>query len=228
MKILSRIAYGLCIIIGMVFCLTANPTFASATSALPESEVKLILKKIKDREMGLQTFIAKMQQTKKTQMFKDLLHSEGVIYFDHAGKLLLKMTQPSLVFIFFKGDHLYIHYPDYRKTEETYIGSNVFERYFGLGESIDEFYEQYSIEVFSGNRPDHYHLKMAPKEDRMSKRIEMIDVMIHKTDFLPDQIRILEKDGDDTSIALEFISINQPLPKGIFDIDLGDTSQFNQ
>jgi hypothetical protein len=224
----SRIKYVLPAILGMLFGLFLNPARATETPVSSEPEVKHILAKIKDREKGLQTFIAKMQQTKNTRMFKEPLYSEGEIYFNHTGQLLLKIIHPSPVFILIQNDRIYTHYPDYGKTEETYIGPHVLEKYFGLGKSTDAFYDQYSIQLLSNPSLACYHLMMRPKDDRMAKRIDAIDVTVQTSNLLPDTIHILERDGDDTSIVLEFISINQPLPKGIFDIDLGDPGPFNQ
>ncbi|MBN1847764.1 MAG: outer membrane lipoprotein carrier protein LolA [Deltaproteobacteria bacterium] len=219
----------LIIFLFITFVLCGGMANASADPApLSEAEARQILMKIKDKEKDLRTFIAQVKQVKQTQLFKEPLHSEGMIYFDHSGRLLLKMTQPSPVIVFFNNDRLYIHYPDYGKTEETYIGNHFFEKYFGVGTSIDGFYEQYMVEIFPATGGGLYQLKMLPKEERMAKKIEMIEVIFRKDDMLPEQVRILEKDGDDTTINLKFISINQPLPKDIFDMDLGDPNQYSR
>ena len=228
MKVTFQIKQRLLFLLSTALLLCPTLLFASGLTPLSEPEAKQILMKIKDKEKTLQTFIAGVKQIKKTQLFKEPLHSEGMIYFDKSGKLLLKMTQPSPVIIFFKDDRVYVHYPDYDKTEETYIGNHFFEKYLGLGKSVDEFYEQYSVEIFPTPKSGRYQLKMAPKEERMAKKIELIDVFINSSDMLPDQIRILEKDGDDTTISLKFTTINQPLPEDIFNIDLGDPNQNNR
>ena len=228
LNVFSQMKFTILVFLYIALIPCPNLTASADPPPLTDSEAKQLLIKIKDKENTLQTFIAKVKQTKKTQLFKDPLHSEGMIYFDKSGKMLLKMTQPSPVIIFFKGDRLYLHYPDYGKTEETYIGNDFFKKYIGIGTSIDTFYEQYSVEIYSITKSGHYQIRMTPKQERMAKKIEMIDVIINTNDMLPDQIRILEKDGDDTSIALEFTSINQPLPKDIFFIDLGDPSQYDR
>lgn len=188
---------------------------------LSGQETRQLLEKIKDKEKTIQTFTAKIRQTKKTQMLQAPLQSEGLIYYDHVGRLLFKMTEPSPIIILFKEGRIFIQYPDIGKIEETYIGNDFLKNYMGFQASIEHLYEQYSIAIYSNPEFNRYRLTMAPKETRMAKRIDMIEVIIRAIDLLPEQIQILEKDGDITSITLEFTSINQSLPLNIFDIDQG-------
>ncbi len=202
---------GVCLCPAIIFSWQGDP--------LSEPETRQLLEKMKDKEKTIQTFTAKIRQSKKTQMFQEPLQSEGLIYFDHAGRLLFKMTEPSPMIILFKEGRIFIQYPDIGKTEETYIGNDFLTSYMGFQASIEHLYEQYSIAIYSNPQFNRYRLTMTPKEPRMAKRIDMIEVMVKAIDLLPEQIQILEKDGDITSITLEFISINQSLPLNIFDID---------
>lgn len=200
-------------------CLCPNIVLSWQGDPLSEPETRQMLEKIKAKEKGIHTFTARIRQTKKTQMFQEPLQSEGLIYFDHAGYLLFKMTDPSPIIILFKEGRIFIQYPDIGKTEETYIGNDFLKSYLGFQTSIEHLYEHYSIEIYSNPKFNRYRLTMTPKEPGLAKRIDMIEVMLKTIDLLPEQIQILEKDGDITSITLEFTSINQPLPLNIFDID---------
>ena len=189
----------------------------------PQSESKLswVIKNIKERERNLKTFIAKFVQTKKTHLLKEPLYSEGLIYFDFTGKMLLKVTTPSPVIVLLKDNMLFIYYPDLSKTEERYIGrtNNILKKYFGIGQSIEELNKQYTIQLVSKTHPDGYHLKLIPKMKPIAKYIDTIEVVISPKHWLPELIHFKETKGDYTSLKLHFISINEPLPQGIFKVD---------
>ena len=189
----------------------------------PQSESKLswVIKNIKEKEKNLKTFIAKFVQTKKTYLLKEPLHSEGLIYFDFTGKMLLKVTTPSPVMVLLKDNMLFIYYPDLSKTEERYIGrtDNILKKYFGIGQSIEELNKQYTIHLVSKTHPDGYHLKLIPKTKPIKKYIDSIEVVVSSKHWLPNHIHFKETKGDYTSLTLHFISINEPLPQGIFQVD---------
>ena len=193
----------------------------SETESQPETELSWVMKNIKEKEKNLKTFIAKFVQTKKTHLLKEPLYSEGLIYFDFTGKILLKVTAPSPVMVLLKDNMLFIYYPDLSKTEERYIGrtDNILKKYFGIGQSIEELRKQYAIQLVSKTHSESYHLKLIPKMKPIAKYIDTIEVVISPKYWLPEHIHFKETKGDYTSLKLHFISINEPLPPGIFTID---------
>jgi len=194
---------------------------SAETDAQSESKLSWVIKNIKEKEKNLKTFIAKFVQTKKTHLLKEPLHSEGLIYFDSSGKMLLKVLSPSPLITLFKDSRLFIYYPDISKTEERYIGrtDNILKKYFGIGQSIEELNKQYTIQLVSKTHPDGYHLKLIPKMKPIAKHIDTIEVVISPKHWLPGHIHFKETKGDYTSLKLHFISINEPLPQGIFQVD---------
>lgn len=186
-----------------------------------------ILEKIKTRERSLKTFIATFSQTKKTQLLKEPLLSVGMIYFDNRGRLLFQVTSPSPVTILFKGGELITWYPDLSKSQKRYVGAGAVKKYFGLGNTVEELKKQYHIELSPQAKEGHYRLKFTPRTESMAKGIETIEVEGRRDTWLPATIHFREKGGDSTTIKLDFMSINKPLPPDIFKIDIpekkGDT-----
>jgi len=179
-----------------------------------------ILEKIKTRERSLKTFIATFSQTKKTQLLKEPLLSVGMIYFDNRGRLLFQVTSPSPVTILFKGGELITWYPDLSKVKKRYVGAGAVKKYFGLGNTVEELKKQYHIELSPESKEEHYRLRLTPRTESMAKRIEIIGVEVGRDTWLPATIHFREQGGDFTTIKLDFISINEPLPPDIFKIDI--------
>jgi outer membrane lipoprotein-sorting protein len=207
--------------LGLSLFLYHYPVFPSETDLQSESELSWVIKNIKEREKGLKTFTANFAQTKKTYLLQEPLHSEGLIYFDSAGTMLLQLTSPSPLKVLLKDNMLFIYYPDLSKAEEKYLGSdNILKKYFGIGQSIEELEKQYEIQLVSKTHSDGYHLKLIPRMKAIHRYIHSIEVVVSSKNWLPERIHFNEVKGDYTSIRLQFTSINEPLPPGIFTIDL--------
>ncbi len=211
--------YAILIFVGLSLYSFAGPVFSSETDTLPTSKLDWIMTNIKENEKNLKTFTARMVQTKKTRLLRDPLHSEGFIYFDYTGKTLLKITAPSPLIVLLKDNVLFVYYPDLSKVKETYIGNNVLRKYFGIGQSAEELSKRYVIRLMSETLSDGYHLELIPKHKTIAKHIETIEVTVNPENWLPQRICFKEKEGDWTAIRLEFISVNEPLPAGIFSIN---------
>jgi len=200
------------------------PTFASEKHPMPDSELNRVIQKIKEKEKNIKTFTAAFRQTKKTYLLHEPLHSEGLIYFDSSGKLLMKVVSPSPLVILFNNNTFVIFYPEISKAEKRYIGNaeNIIKKYIGIGQPVEALMQQYEIHLSSRKASAGYYLKMIPKEKAMAKHMDSIEVWVNPDTWLPERILFKEVKGDQTTLWLQFTSINQPLPSGIFSIALPD------
>ena len=204
-------------------CLFLYPYILSLAQTEPqlESDLNSVIKKMKDKEKDLNTFTAKFSQTKRTHLLKEPLRSEGLVYYDSASRMLLQVTSPSSLKVLLEDNMLFVYYPDLSKVEEKYLGrDNILKKYFGIGQSIEELEKQYEIQLVPKSRSDSYHLKLVPKMPEIAENIDMIQIVVSAKSWLLEQIHFKESEGDYTSIWLEFTSINEPLPPGIFTINL--------
>jgi outer membrane lipoprotein-sorting protein len=208
--------------LGLSLFLYSIPAVPSEEDLQPESELSWVIENIKEKQKGLKTFTANFVQTKKTYLLQEPLHSEGVIYFDCTGRVLLKVISPSPLIVLLKDTMLLVYYPDLSKSEERYLGrtDDILKKYFGIGQSIEELKKQYEIQLISKTHPDGYRLKLIPKMKAITRYIETIEVLVSPKHWLPERIHFKEVKGDNTSLSLQFISINEPLPSGIFAIDV--------
>jgi len=217
---------SLCLILFLYPC-AVSP---SETESQSETELSWVIKNIKEKEKNLRTFTAKFSQTKKTKLLREPLYSEGIIYFDSSGKMLLKVISPSPLITLLKDSMLLTYYPDVAKTEERYLGSTdtILKKYFGIGQSIEELRKQYAIQLVSKTHSKSYHLKLIPKMKPIKKHIDSIEVEVSPEHWLPNHIHFKESKGDYTSLTLHFISINEPLPQGIFQVDFPKDDEGNR
>ena len=220
-------------IVPISFCLILflypYPVSPSETVSHSETELSWVMENIKEKEKNLKTFTAKFVQTKKTSLLREPLHSEGIIYFDSSGKMLLKVISPSPLITLVKDSMLLTYYPDISKTEERYLGrtDTILKKYFGIGQSTEELKKQYAIQLVPKTYSKSYHLKLIPKMKPIKKYIDSIEVVVSPKNWLPKHIHFQETKGDYTSLKLHFISINEPLPQGIFHLDFPKDDEGN-
>ncbi|MEE8432295.1 MAG: outer membrane lipoprotein carrier protein LolA, partial [Candidatus Desulfatibia sp.] len=219
MKLLKPYFAKLCVVLYIFLC--PLQVFSFENNPKPDQELNRVIKNIKEKEKNLKTFTAKFRQTRKTHLLREPLYSEGMIYFDSSGKLLMKVTSPSPLLILFKKNTLLIYYPEISKAEKRYIGNteNIIKKYFGIGRTGEALKKEYEIQLSTKGESDGYYLNMLPKKTAISKHIERIEVLVNPETWLPERIFLTETKGDQSTLWLQFDSINQPLPPGIFSID---------
>lgn len=219
MKLLKQYFVKLFIVLYIFLC--PLQVFSFENNPKPDQELNRVIKNIKEKGKNLKTFTAKFRQTRKTHLLREPLYSEGMIYFDSSGKLLMKVTSPSPLLILFKKNTLLIYYPEISKAEKRYIGNtkNIIKKYFGIGQTGEALKKEFEIQLSTNQESDGYYLNMLPKKTAISKHIERIEVLVNPKTWLPEKIFLTETKGDQSTLWLQFDSINQPLPPGIFSID---------
>lgn len=219
MKLLKQYFVKLFIVLYIFLC--PLQVFSFENNPKPDQELNRVIKNIKEKGKNLKTFTAKFRQTRKTHLLREPLYSEGMIYFDSSGKLLMKVTSPSPLLILFKKNTLLIYYPEISKAEKRYIGNtkNIIKKYFGIGQTGEALKKEFEIQLSTNQESDGYYLNMLPKKTAISKHIERIEVLVNPETWLPEKIFLTETKGDQSTLWLQFDSINQPLPPGIFSID---------
>ncbi len=215
--------YGTCLLI--LIALLVIPFRGICSIASNHEESERIVQHMKEREKSLNTLTATFTQVKSTRLLKEPLRSEGIIYFQAPGTMLCKILNPTPVTLLFKNRLFLVYYPDTGKSKERYLGNNILKEFFGLGKPVEEFEKHYAITIESVGNDGTYHLKLIPKQRKIAYRIEMIEMDITPDQWLPYRIDVREKNGDLTSIRLEFTSINEPLAAEIFQVDITDNDE---
>ena len=212
--------YLFVILFSVSFCFPVYKGFCSENVPRSSLALDVVLKNIKENEARLKIFTARIMQTRESSLLRKPLRSEGMIYFDHAGKILLQFTEPSRMLILVKNNTLIVYYPDLPKVMRRYMGGGFIRKYFGIGQSVAKLCNQYSIQLLDREKSGGYHLKLVPRGSTIKRHIDSIEVRISPQNWLPEEICMEEHKGDRTVFHLKFLSINEPLPPGIFAISL--------
>ena len=214
--------YIMLLFVGLSLSCYPYSAFSYEANLQSESDLSRVIKKIKEKEKTLKTFTATFKQTKKSELLREPLHSEGLIYFDMSGRILMKVIVPSPLILLLKENRLILYDPDLSRAEKISFGKtdDIFRQYLGIGASVKALKTKFEIELVKNPPSTGYHLKMTPKNNVTAKHIMTIEVLVNPNHWLPEQIHFKEKNGNYTTIQMQFTSINEPLPSNIFEIDL--------
>ena len=214
--------YILFFFIGLGLSCCPYSAFSHEGNLQPESDLNRVIRKIKEKEKTLKTFTATFKQTKMSELLREPLRSEGLIYFDMSVGILMNVIVPSPLILLLKENRLIVYYPDLSRVEAKTFGKtdDMFRQYFGIGESAKTLKTRFEIELVEHSPSMGYHLKMTPKNNITAKHILMIEVLVNPDHWLPEQIHFKEKNGDFTTIQMRFTSVNEPLPSNTFEIDM--------
>jgi outer membrane lipoprotein-sorting protein len=202
----------------LVLILIAVPTMSTANEkALTLDEV---LFHLRTREQTLETFSADFRQIQRSELFEKPQTSEGRLYFDRSGKLLMKMTLPETFFVFLTGRKMISGTPDSPYRQKTLPGSNpFFKQILGIGQSVDQLKKQFNIQLTSTATRQGCEIEFQTLRKNRRMPFVSIQATINTQLWLPETVRLQESGGDITVFYLTFTAINEPLPDGIFDIE---------
>jgi outer membrane lipoprotein-sorting protein len=217
------------LILTLILICPVIPALPSETQKPAVWTVDDVLLHLKERERTLTTFVASFKQIQQNSLFDQPQVSEGMLYFDHNSKLLMKMTTPEAYLVFITDRKMILGVPgssSYR--EKNLPGQNTFfKRVMGIGQSVDQLKNQYDIQMIPTPGKKICELRLTPLKKSRRTPFTSIQATIDTLQWLPETIHMEETGGDVTTFYLRFTSINRPLPEHIFDIPLPDKKSFS-
>ena len=204
--------------------LLLNPSIPAHSADVQKSDwtVEEVLRNVREREQTLTTFIAEFKQIQENSLFTEAQVSEGTLFFDHNGRLLMKMSAPEAYLIFIEDQKMILGVPGSPSYRQKKIpGKKPFlKQMMGIG----QLKNQYDIHKTAAPCGETCELELRPLKKSRRIPFSSIRARINTRQWLPEMIHLEEPGGDVTTFHLQFISINQPLPEGIFDIPIPDTT----
>lgn len=199
--------------------MSACPAFPSEPETVRNTDQ--ILSAVRENGKKLKSFTAKFAKLKQTAMPAQLLLSEGTVSFEGSDKLMIDILGALPMKLLLKDSWLTMYYPDLAKTEKMYVGKTLLRKYFGIGEPPEKLKQKYNIRLVSPlSSQSAYHLRFIPRTKYILKYITFLSIIVNARNWLPSQIEFRTANGDYTTLGLQFLSINEPVPPAVFRIEL--------
>ncbi|MCP4748473.1 MAG: outer membrane lipoprotein carrier protein LolA [Desulfobacteraceae bacterium] len=180
-----------------------------------------VITKIKKVENSLKSFSANFIQLQKSDLLESVVRSQGTIYYEADGKLLIKVTSPSSYSVLFDGEWVLIHDPEQKQTKKHSISGkeNILKKYFGFGQPIEDLIQRFEVKATKNMPLPDVTLVMRPKKRAMAKRVRLISAIVDDQRWLPGQIYVQFNQKEWIRLTLNFKAVNQPLPPDTFILD---------
>jgi len=223
----NRGPYSLLRLVAALAILAAGAPHVGTAELLPVSDAEGLLADIQARATTIDTLAATFRQHRFSRLLREPLVSEGLIYFQRNGKTLIQIDTPEPSQILIQGQSVTIVNPAMALVRKTRLSGSdrMLQAWLAGGAELDNLKQQYDLRLAQSSKGDRYTLQMTPKDSQMARHIASVEIQVHRNVLLPEQIVITTPKGDRTTMQMRVVSLNEPLPAGIFDIVVPEVFQ---
>jgi outer membrane lipoprotein-sorting protein len=207
----------------LVFLASCSGVVAASDHPLPVDPDKL-LSDVKARAETIDTLVAQFKQTRISNLLQAPLVSTGLIYFERGGNMLTQVNTPSALQLFVRGQDVMILNPELGTVRKRRVprSDQMIKAWLEGDVSIDMLTQQYELQATRSLNREGYNLQMIPRDPRIARHVDRVEIELNPATLLPEQVMVRLTKGDRTTVELQYVSINKPLPAGIFDIAIPD------
>jgi outer membrane lipoprotein carrier protein len=185
-------------------------------------EAEEILARMEIAHSGLRDMKASFIHVREAPLFEEKIESKGELYFREPESLLLRYADPDSNVVLISGGILWLYYPSLRQAHRYEIEpkSSLPGLFLALQGKLEGLEEKFRVAAEDGEREQGYAtevLLLYPLEGTvLAEEVEMIRLVIRKSDSLPVRTEFREITGDRTLFEFFDVQKNPGLDAGIF------------
>jgi outer membrane lipoprotein-sorting protein len=194
---------------------------AVAGSQLTAAEV---LEQLQSKAKTLRSLKGSFEQRKYSRLLVRPMDSEGELFWQPPERFRWEVIRPAPLTLVVNKDQILLLYPDLEKATlyRGPSGVDLLDRIIGATDDPQTFQRQYGVEielVARGGGHSWIQMNMEPKTATHSRYFQRLEVKIDPETWLPNEIAILEGNGDWTLIYLSNLIENGNLSHGLFSVE---------
>jgi outer membrane lipoprotein-sorting protein len=192
----------------------------------PSERVGVLLDRVRVEQNKLESLEAEFIQIKESALLLEPVESRGGFAFSAPDKVRWEYQSPNPISILIVDEDMTTWYHDIQQAERVSVGrqSQRFLQYLGAGSSMDDLLTL----TVPTDESEPYVFDLAPRFDKVEKRIKGMTVWIDPDLFLPLRLRYVEADGDITDLRFENLRVNEGVPSEHFELELPATVEVRQ
>lgn len=193
----------------------------------PTERVDALLERVRIEQSRIESLEAEFVQNKQSAMLVEPVEAHGSFAFA-AGpdRVRWEYEFPNPISILIIDEEMTTWYRDIQQAEKVSVGDQAQRvlKYLGAGSSMDDLLQYFELTMtVPEDASEPYVFDMAPRFDKVAKRIRGMTVWVHPEYFLPTRLRYIESDGDVTDIRFENMRINDGVAAEHFILDIPTT-----
>jgi outer membrane lipoprotein-sorting protein len=222
-SICSRKGFTLLLCYGLILVATLPLTSPQGWSGTQLTAVE-VLEQLQSKAKTLKSLKGSFEQRKYSRLLVRPMESEGELFWQPPGRFRWEVIQPDPLTLVVNEDQFLLLYPDLEKATlyRGPSGVDLLDRIMGATDDPQTFQRQYGVEielVARGGGSSWIQMNMEPKTATHSRYFQRLEVKIDPETWLPNEIAILEGNGDWTLIYLSNLIENGNLSHGLFSVE---------
>jgi outer membrane lipoprotein-sorting protein len=210
----------------------ASPARAAAVTKPPDpmaaglnaaDRLQALIDRVKFEQGRLTTLEASFAQRRESEMLVAPEESRGTFSFAVPDRVRWEYDSPKPLTLVIRGSEMTTWYRDLGRADRVNVGrySNQVMRYLGAAGSLETLMQYFTLRVaFPDGKGSAYQLDLAPRYERIAKRLKAMTLWLDPATFLPSRLRYTEADGDVTEYRFTGVRLNAALPPNRFDLTL--------
>jgi len=193
----------------------------------PTERVDALLERVRLEQAKIESLQADFVQNKQSAMLVEPVEAEGNFAFASApDRVRWEYDTPNPISILIVDEEMTTWYRDIQQAERVSVGdqSQKVLKYLGAGSSMEELLQYFELTLTMPlDRSEPFVFDLAPRFDKVAKRLQGMTMWVHPEHFLPTRLRYIEADGDVTELRFENMRINEGVPDEHFKLELPTT-----
>ncbi len=186
-----------------------------------QQNLDAIMAKIEEKRQSIVDFQADFEQVKVIMPFEDTETATGAFLYKKPDRIIWEFKEPEQSKVLVNGQHGLVITDAVKQVQMFGIDEhNRFDFMLaGLGKSIDQFLDDFSMQCFSETSNDGtplYVFEMEPKNDDLKGVISKCEITVDAQELIPVSSKVIEASGDITILIFSGIRINDNLEDSVF------------
>jgi outer membrane lipoprotein-sorting protein len=183
-----------------------------------------VLEQLQSKAKTLKSLKGSFEQRKYSRLLVRPIDSKGELFWQPPGRFRWQVIQPDPLTLVVNEDQVLLLYPDLEKATlyRGPTGVDLLGRIMGATDDPQSFQRQYAIKirlVARAGGSSWIQMNMEPKTTTHSRYFQRLEVKIDPETWLPNEIAILEGNGDWSLIYLSNLIENANLSHGLFSVE---------
>ena len=194
----------------------------------PSARLDALVELVRTEQQSVTTLEAEFVQVRESAMLVEPVESRGVFSYAAPDRVRWEYQSPDPISMLITGDEMTTWYKDIEQAERVQVGrhSQRVLKYLGAGSTMEDLLEYFKVSLtLPKDLSKPYKLELAPKFDKVAKRIQGMSVWIDPELYLPLRLRYVEADGDVTDMRFEDLRVNNHLPSERFELNIPNSVQ---
>lgn len=193
----------------------------------PTERVDALLERVRLEQAKIETLQADFVQHKESAMLAAPVEAHGDFSFAaDPDRVRWEYRTPNPISILIVREEMTTWYRDIQQAERVSVGkqSQRVLKYLGAGSSMEDLMQYFELTLtVPQDVSEPYVFDLAPRFDKVAKRLQGMTVWVHPEYFLPTRLRYIEADGDVTDLTFENMRINQGVHADHFELEMPTT-----